>query len=177
MAGAAAVKMSAEEIEAEIQRVELETKTLALERAKEENEQWKAKKAEKAKRNAVTQSDLAADRQKERNKTIGCRHRQGGFQDSFPKKGKGDPCISAHKMPFGELRLQCNRCQLEVYEPNPSQRNVKGYRDKHGRTWDEQKEVFDKLHEMFEEGGLHMSEGPQFTALTADGIPFRPALV
>ena len=177
MAKSTSEELSIEELEAEIRRVELETKALALERAKEENEQWKAKKAEKIKRNQVTQSDLAADRRKEHAKTIGCRHRQGGFQDSFPKKGKGDPCVSAHKMPFGELRLQCNRCLLEVYEPNPAQRNERGYRDKYGRTWDEQKEVFDKLYEMFEEGGLHMGEGPQFTALTPEGIPFRPALV
>lgn len=169
--------MTTEEMQREITKVELQTKVLLLERTKEENETWKATKAAKEKRTKVTQADLAADRRREQQKTVGCRHRQGGFPDNFPKKGKGDPCISAHKMPFGELRLQCNRCQLEVFEPNPAQMNDKKYRDKHGRTWEAQKELFDHLLEMFEEAGLHMSEGPQFTAINAEGIPFRPALV
>ena len=168
--------MAETSIQDQIAAVQLETAQIELEEAKFRNAAFKAAQETSRRNRENRQAELQQLRANEVAKTVGCRHRQGGFSDTPYQKGNGPSCVSAHKMPFGEVRLQCNRCAIEVYEPNPAQQSDKSYRDPWGRTWKEQKALFDKLFELHEENGLAMSAGPQFTALK-DGVPVRPVLV
>jgi hypothetical protein len=168
--------MTNDEMQQEILRVQMETAQIGLEKAKFDNEAWKNAQQDSRRRMQMREGDYQAQRQGQKDATVGCRHRSGGFSADSPKKGRAEPCISNHKMPFGEQRLACLRCGLEVLEPNPRMEHEKGYRDTWDRTWNEQNALFTRMLELWEECGLAQSAGPQFTAQTLDGIPLRPAM-
>lgn len=163
------------DVDEEIKRVQLETAQLGLVEAKERNARTIAEREERARRNKNRQAEIESTRAGHRAIENNCRHRQGGGPGQ-EYRGKGEPCVFGHKMPLGELRFQCNRCLAEVMEPNELDEKRRDYRDAQGRTWREQKALFDKFRELAEENGMEMTAGPQFIA-TKDGIPFRPSLV
>jgi len=105
------------ELRAELAAVELETAKIKLDQAREENQQFLARKTQRARQNEQRQAQMKTDNEQRAAKISRCSHRQGG-QPGAETEGEGASCMKGIVMPQEERRLvMCNQCPLRIWEP------------------------------------------------------------
>lgn len=130
-------------IQAEIERVQLETALLNLEQAKIQNAQHVARTEEKKRFNAQRQNQLSIDRHGRIELSKRCSHRQGGTPRN-PLKGKGPTSLNVVKMPDGFTKMiTCSICRLRKFSPFPPDMSTK---KKDGETAEQAKKRVAKFH-------------------------------
>lgn len=163
-------KMSIEEMQAAVLRVQLMREMTLLQQTEADLREKDENDAAIELRNEQRQAELAAIRSKIAQIQKLCRHRQGGrHQDVL--KGDGKPCVTAMRMLDGyTLRLACSRCRKEVYTPHPA------LKDRDPQRFAKNMAEYEKFLEMFEDSGLDMIRGPEFMFMRK-GVPFIPERV
>jgi len=112
-------------MQAEIDRIQLETAQLNLEEARESNAERKARKEANARKNRQRQDQLAADVAVRKQQAKRCKHRQGGSPVD-PFNGKGATSLNVAKMPDGfTLLIMCGVCRLRKFSPHPRDQGTK----------------------------------------------------
>jgi hypothetical protein len=165
-----AARKSAEEMQAEILEVELETKRLALEEQREKNEEYTAKKAARKRNNAVRQAELKKEAANNAAIIHSCNHRQGGSPDNM-LKGNGPSSIMRSRVMFSNnWVLQCLRCPLQMARPHPNLRKTDP------QKYEADLAEYERLLEMSKTNNLPPVEGPAFEFTNADGVAIIPAL-
>jgi hypothetical protein len=169
----ASAEPSSDELRRKILETELQTKQFELDDAQERNRLRAQQKVDRSRRNAMRQSELAAANSALANIQQQCRHRQGGVPHNV-LKGDGKPCVVRTKMLDGyTYLLQCTRCRLKVFTPNPAHAEPK--HEKHAQYLQD-KQIYDRLWEMSQDSGLDEIVGPSFI-FARNGVPFIPERV
>lgn len=115
-------ELTAAPIEAEIKRIQLETAQIGLERAREENEQYKAAKELRSRQNRQRQGQLKTDLIERATVIHGCTHRQGG-SPGRERKGEGPSALRVVILPDTRTLIMCANCPLRVFSPLPTNKN------------------------------------------------------
>lgn len=174
-------------MQAELDRIAVETAQLNLEEAKQRNAMFKAKAENKSRFNAQRQAQLGIDRNGRIQLAARCNHRQGATPKN-PLKGKGPTSLNVVKMPDGfTLMIMCSICRLRAFSPFPPNQSPKRRK---GETQDQadarvekfhaDKKRFDELLEQSQDGLTpeateHMDCGVKIKVTDADGMPvYRP---
>lgn len=140
-------ELSAAQIEAEIKRIQLETAQIGLERAKEENEQYKAAKELRSRQNRQRQKQLKTDLLERATVIAGCTHRQGG-SPGRERKGEGPSALRVVILPDLRTLIMCANCPLRVFSPLPTNKNPDRRR---GESAADAKARVDQYHRELEE--------------------------
>ena len=117
-------KMTAEEVEAQLEDIRLRTAQVQLEEAEMRLEMtqdtvaaFKANKEQRVRSNKQRQSQLRKDREEIAIIARACTHRQGGSPRK-PYGGKGQSALNIVMLPDGHSQLiTCSVCRLRVFSP------------------------------------------------------------
>ena len=166
-------EMNAEELQAEILRVELETKTLQLAEARQRNHDFIEVEKRRRQANQQRMTELETGR-KTRERIIKiCRHRSGGTPKNILKGSRSAGSFSLLTraiLPDGKsVLIQCPRCRLMAYPPNPS------LKKEDPKRYAQELEAYNSLLEQSIEEGLEHAEtrGPTFL-FERQGVPIIP---
>lgn len=171
-----AAEMSVEEIKKEILRVDLDTKLLQLGRAKKDNAAFEANEEQRHRSNQQRMNELEAGRQGRHVIIQDCRHRSGGGPTNILHGGGigSFSLITRAVLPDGvTLFLQCPRCRLALYTPQPKTRQY------WFKSYEEELAYYRKLLEQSIEEGIQFNEtrGPTFMFKNEEGVPIVPKRV
>lgn len=174
---------STAELQQEILQVELQTKQLQLERAKEENQLYLDKKKELARQRAQSQMNARVNTQKAKQLQAICLHRQGASPDNI-YEGNGPSCLTRSRIFFsGNYLIQCVFCGLKEQKPHPSLKNKKlqqgetpEKRDERVAKYEADLDRYNKLLAESRSNKLPPMEGPTWEFSDEDGIPFVPEM-
>ena len=177
---------TADEIRAEILNIELETRLLDLDEARENNQRRLALKADNSRKNAQRQKQLASDVATRNSIAAQCKHRQGA-SPSNPYNGKGATALNVARMPDGFTKLiMCSVCKLRVFSPHPANQSEKqkpgetqADRNQRVKKYKRDVERFKELLDMSkdtltEESSQEMDCGVTISITDSDGIPVLP---
>jgi hypothetical protein len=169
-------EMTIEQMQAEILRVELETKRLLLGKAKKDNAEFIAAEERRHQANKRRMKELAEGRENRYATIKACRHRSGGGPGNILHGGGigSFSLLTRALMPDGvTILLQCGRCRLLFYTPSEKQRQLwfESYR--------EELAFYKKLLELSIEEGIQHNEtrGPTFMFKNEKGVPIIPERV
>jgi hypothetical protein len=169
-------QMTAEELQCEILRVQLETSALALEEAKARNVEFRTLARRRREANQQRMTELRQVRRARETTIQMCRHRSGGSPTNILKGGGigSFSVLTIATMPDGITQLiQCQRCPLSMYTPEKRNRQL------WFASYEEELTYFRKLVETSREFGIQHNEtrGPTFMFKNEDGVPFIPERV
>ena len=169
-------EMSVEEIQREIALVELQTKRLGLAEAKKRNAEFEATETRRHEANKKRMDELAEGRRNHENVIKTCRHKSGGTPKNILKGGGigSFSLITRAIMPDGvTILLQCPRCRMMKYPPEPSLKKA------NPNLYLEELTEYNRLLEESTDNGIEHAEmrGPTFMFKNAEGVPIVPERV
>ena len=122
-----------EQIELEAAKVDLETKRMLLEKAKQDVAEFANRKENKASQLKGRGRELAAGIRNRRAKQASCNHRQGGKGLKALQTGQGQDVnysVAKHVLPTGDTMIRCSRCGKTWIPPLEADFVVNGKLDK-----------------------------------------------
>lgn len=148
--------------------VQMETAQIALEQQRETNEDYKQRKAIRARQNAKRQAQMVRDAKVMLALQKTCRHKQGGRHENV-QKGDGKSVLTRSLIFFaGNFLIQCNRCGLSVQRPNPLLKKL------NRKLYEAAMDEYNRLLEMSESNGLEPMLSPTFEFRNNDGDAIHP---
>lgn len=166
-------KQTAEELQAEILQVELQTKKLLLAQARRDNAAFVDGEKKRRDNNRRRMAELAEMQRNHAATVKACRHKSGGDPSNILKGGGigSFSIISRAVMPDGvTILLQCPRCRMLRYPPPASMKKAEP--EKYLAELAE----YNRLLEESRDNGIQHAEmrGPTFFFQTGEGVPFVP---
>lgn len=164
--------MTDEEMDAEIRRIELETKRITLRQAKaglqkfDDDEKTKLRKAEAA------QKALRAEAFGKKQTAAQCVHQLGGYGNEDTYNGDDKPSIVISDLPIAGMRMvMCIRCPKEWRSPDPRLKKTDP------ETWADQAAEWKEALQLIKRSRAKAMGGPTFGFETMAGEPIHPQLV
>ena len=111
-----------EEMQAEITRIELETKQIELESAIEKNAEYREQKAARLRANEQRLAQLRQDLSDKQAVIKTCTHRQGGAPGR-ERQGKGPSALRVVILPDNRQLVMCGNCPMRVFSPYPADKS------------------------------------------------------
>jgi hypothetical protein len=172
---------SNDELQREILEVELETRRLNLERAREDNTSYLERKKMLVRQREQMQLTSQANAKKASALQAFCNHRQGASPDNI-YEGTGPSCLTRSRIFFsGNYLIQCVWCGLKLQRPHPAMKNRKPrpgetaeQRDQRVKKYEADLAYYNKLLAESRGNKLPPMEGPTWEFTDADGIPVMP---
>lgn len=164
--------MSVADIDREIAEIELETKRVLLQQARQGVQKFNDDEATRKRKADSAQRALRAEAYGKKVTAEQCVHKLGGYGNEDTFNGDDKPSIVVTDLPIPGMRLvMCVRCPKEWRSPDPRLKKTDP------EAWAEQAAEWKEALALMKNSRSKAMGGPTFGFETMEGVPIHPVLV